>query len=119
MSKDYNRVVLVGRLGGDPVQRDLPSGDIAVSFSLTTGESWKDAQTGEKQERTQWHKIVILNQGLAKIANQYLGKGSLVMVEGQLENRSWAKDGATHQATEVVLRPFNGELLLLDPKPQP
>lgn len=118
MSKDLNKVSLIGRLGGEPEKRSLQSGDIVVSFSVATGESWKDAQTGEKQERTQWHKIVIFNQGLAKVANEYLKTGSRVYLEGQLENRSWEKDGTTHYATEVVLRPYGGELIMLDQKPQ-
>jgi single-strand DNA-binding protein len=118
MSKDLNKVSLIGRLGGNPEKRSLQSGDVVVSFSLATGESWKDAQTGEKQERTHWHKIVIYNQGLAKVANECLRKGGRVYLEGQLENRSWEKDGATHYATEVVLRPYSGELIMLDTKPQ-
>ena len=118
MSKDLNKVCLIGRLGADPEKRSLKSGDIVVSFGMATGESWKDAQTGEKQENTHWHKIVIFNQGLAKVANEYLRKGSRVYLEGQLEYRSWEKDGATHYATEVVLRPYGGELIMLDTKPQ-
>jgi single-strand DNA-binding protein len=117
MSKSLNRVTLIGYLGKDPETRTMPSGDLVCNFSMATSESWIDDHGG-KQERTQWHQVVIFNQGLAKIANDYLKKGSRVLVEGQLENRQWEdKEGQTRYATEVVARPFKGELVLLDPKP--
>lgn len=111
-----NKVILVGNLGKDPEIRSMQSGDKVCSFSIATSESWKDKASGEKQERTQWHNIVIWNQPLVKVAESYLKKGSKVYIEGQLETRKWEKNGVDHYTTEVVLRPFRGELTLLDSK---
>jgi single-strand DNA-binding protein len=111
-----NKVILVGNLGKDPEVRSMQSGDKVCSFSIATSESWKDKASGEKQERTQWHNIVIWNQPLVKVAESYLKKGSKVYIEGQLETRKWEKDGVDRYTTEVVLRPFRGEMTLLDSK---
>jgi single-strand DNA-binding protein len=108
-----NKVILVGNLGADPEVRSMQSGDKVVNLSIATSESWKD-KSGEKQERTQWHKVVVFNQGLAKVCESYLKKGAKVYIEGQLETRSWEKDGQKNYTTEVVLRPFRGELTMLD-----
>lgn len=117
MAGSVNKVILVGHLGKDPEARTMQAGGKVVSFSIATSESWKDKNTGEKQERTQWHNIVIWNEGIGGIAERYLKKGSKVYVEGQLETRKWqAKDGHDKYTTEVVLKPFRGELTLLDSK---
>lgn len=112
-----NKVTLIGNLGQDPEVRSMQSGDKIVNMSIATAETWKDKTTGEKKERTQWHRIVIFNQGLASIAERYLKKGSKVYIEGQLETRKWTdKDGQDKYSTEVVLRPFNGEIIMLSGK---
>ncbi len=111
-----NKVILVGNLGADPDIRSMQSGDKVVNLSIATSESWKDKNSGERQERTQWHKIVIFNKGLVNVCENYLKKGAKVYIEGQLETRKW-QDPATGQdkyMTEVVLRPFRGELTMLD-----
>lgn len=109
-----NKVILVGNLGADPDIRSMQSGDKVANLSIATSESWKDKNSGEKQERTQWHKVVVFNQGLIKLCESYLKKGSKVYIEGQLETRSWEKDGQKNYTTEVVLRPFRGEITMLD-----
>ncbi len=110
-----NKVILVGNLGKDPEVRRLNSGDPVVSFSLATSETWRDKSSGERKERTEWHNIVIFNENLGKIAEQYLKKGSKVYVEGQLQTRKWQdKDGQDRYTTEIVLTRFRGELTLLD-----
>ncbi|MEE7442649.1 single-stranded DNA-binding protein [Methylobacterium oryzae] len=107
-----NEVNLIGRTGDKPEIRKMNSGDTVASFSLATSESWKDDK-GEKQERTQWHRCVSFNQGLNKVFEKYVGKGDLLMVKGQLEHRSYDKDGETKYVSEVVLRPYKGELVML------
>lgn len=115
--KSINRVTLAGYLGNDPDSRIFESGDMRTSFSLATSESWKD-DAGQTQERTQWHRVNVANQGLAKIANEYLRKGSPVLVEGQLEYRDYQdKEGVKRQMAEVVVRPRNGQIVLLGNKP--
>lgn len=109
----YNRVTLIGYLGRDPEVRALHSGGKVCSFRLATSETWRDKQTGERRERTEWHNVVIWTEGLVKIAEQYLRKGSCVLVEGQLETREWEKDGEKRYTTEVVLRGFNAVLKLM------
>lgn len=109
-----NKAIIVGNLGKDPEVRTMQSGDKVCQLSVATSESWKDKQTGERKERTEWHRVVIFNQGLVGIAEQYLKKGSKVYLEGQLATRSWEQDGQTKYTTEIVLRPFRGELCLLD-----
>lgn len=119
MSGSINKVILIGNLGKDPEVRSFPNGGKVVSLRLATSESWTDKATGERKERTEWHSVSILNEPLAKIADQYLRKGSTVYIEGQLETRKWQdKDGQDRYSTEVVLRPFNGALTLLGGKPE-
>lgn len=117
MAGSVNKVILVGNLGTDPDVRTTQTGGKIVNLSLATSESWKDKTTGEKQERTQWHRIVLFNENLANVAERYLKKGAKIYVEGQLETRKWTdKDGQEKYTTEVVLRPFNGQLTMLDSK---
>ena len=115
MAGSVNKVILVGNLGTDPEVRTMQSGDRVANFSLATSESWKDKQSGQRQERTQWHKVVIYNQPLVNVAEQYLKKGAKVYVEGQVETRKYTdRDGQEKYITEIVLRPFRGELTMLD-----
>jgi single-strand DNA-binding protein len=115
MAGSVNKVILVGNLGKDPEVRTMQNGGKVCSFTLATSESWKDRNSGERQERTQWHQIAIFNENLAGIAERYLKKGSKVYVEGQLETRKWQdQSGNDRYTTEVVLRQFRGELTLLD-----
>ena len=117
MSGSVNKVIIVGNLGRDPEVRTFPNGGKICNLRIATSESWKDKATGERKERTEWHSVAISNEGLAKIAEQYLRKGSKVYIEGQLETRKWQdQSGADRYSTEVVLRPFRGELTLLDGK---
>ncbi len=117
MAGSVNKVILVGNLGRDPEVRTLPSGDRVVSFSLATTESWRDRNTGERKDRTEWHNISIFNENLGKIAEQYCRKGSKVYLEGQLQTREYTdKDGNQRKATDVVLQRYRGELTLLDSK---
>ena len=118
MSGSVNKVILIGRLGKDPVTRNTQSGDKIVSFGLATSETWKDKASGERKEKTEWHNIVIFNDGIAKIAEQYLKKGSNVYIEGALQTRKWTdQQGVEKYSTEVVLQKFRGELTLLDNRP--
>ena len=115
MAGSVNKVILVGNLGRDPEVRRLNSGQNVVSLRLATSESWRDKNSGERQERTEWHNVVIYNENLAKIAEQYLKKGSKVYLEGQLQTRKWQdQSGQDKYTTEVVLQRFRGELTLLD-----
>ena len=116
MAGSVNKVILVGNVGVDPDIRNMQSGDRVANLSLATSESWKDKSTGERQERTQWHRVVIFNQGILGIVEKYVKKGSKLYIEGQLETRKWQKDGVDQYTTEVVLRPYRGELTLLDSK---
>ena len=116
MAGSVNKVILVGNLGKDPEVRSFPSGGRVANFSIATSESWKDKATGERKERTEWHRISILNEALVGIAEKYLKKGSKVYIEGQLETRKYEKDGRDVYTTEVVLRPYNGNLTMLDTK---
>lgn len=110
-----NKVILVGNLGKDPEVRRTQSGEPVVSFSIATSESWRDKSSGERKEKTEWHRIVIFNENLAKVAEQYLRKGSKVYIEGQLSTRKWTdKDGQEKYTTEIVLNRFRGELQMLD-----
>ncbi len=115
MSGTVNKVILVGHLGRDPEVRHTQSGAPIVSMSLATSESWRDKRTGERVEKTEWHRVVIFNEGLCKIAEQYLRKGSKVYLEGKLQTREWEKDGLKRFTTEVVLQ-FNAALTMLDRK---
>lgn len=117
MAGSVNKVILVGNLGKDPEVRRMTSGDPVVNLSLATSESWRDKASGERKEKTEWHRVVIFNKNLADVAEKYLRKGSKVYVEGQLQTRKWTdKDGAEKYSTEVVLQNFRGELTMLDGK---
>ncbi|MSO88611.1 MAG: single-stranded DNA-binding protein [Rhodospirillaceae bacterium] len=115
MAGSVNKVILVGNLGKDPESRSFPNGGKVVNFTMATSENWKDKASGERKERTEWHRVAIFNERLAEVAEKYLRKGSKVYVEGQIETRKWTdKDGQERYTTEVVLRPFRGELTMLD-----
>ena len=117
MAGSVNKVILVGNLGKDPEIRSFQNGDKVASFSIATSESWKDKGSGERKEKTEWHRVSVLNQGLVKVVENYIKKGSKVYIEGQLETRKWNdKDGQEKYTTEVVLRPYRGELTMLDSK---
>ncbi|MEC8414937.1 MAG: single-stranded DNA-binding protein [Pseudomonadota bacterium] len=115
MAGSINKVILVGNLGADPEIRQTKDGRPIANLSIATGESWKDKNTGERREKTEWHRVVIFNEGLAKIAEQYLRKGSKVYLEGQLQTRKWQdQNGQDKYTTEVVLQGYNGNLTMLD-----
>jgi len=115
MAGSVNKVILVGNLGADPEIRNLPSGGKVVNLSIATSENWKDKNTGERREKTEWHRVVIFSEGLARVAESYLKKGSKVYIEGQLQTRKWQdQSGADKYSTEVVLQGFNSNLTLLD-----
>jgi single-strand DNA-binding protein len=115
MSGSVNKVILIGNLGRDPEVRRMNSGDSVVSFSLATTESWRDKATGERKDRTEWHNVVIFNEALGKVAEQYCKKGAKIYLEGQLQTREYTdKEGNQRKTTEVVLQRFRGELTLLD-----
>jgi len=117
MAGSVNKVILVGRLGADPDVRAFQNGGRIANLSLATSESWKDKSTGERKEKTQWHRIVVKNENLVGICERYLKKGARVYVEGQMETRKYTdKDGAEKYTTEVVLSPFRGEIAMLDGK---
>ena len=114
MAGSLNKVLLIGRLGADPEIKQMVNGKSVARLSLATSNTWKDKNTGEKKEKTEWHRIVIFNEGLVRIAEQYLKKGSKVFLEGQLQTRKWEdKDGIEKYTTEVVLQNFNGNLTML------
>lgn len=117
MSASLNVVQLIGHLGKDPTTTTFQDGGKVVNFSVATSESWKDKQSGEKKERVQWHNVAVFNEALGEVCQKHLKKGSYVYLSGQLETRSWDKDGEKRYATEVVLRPYNGELKMLDKAP--
>lgn len=120
MAGSVNKVILVGNLGRDPEIRRTPAGDPVASLRIATSETWRDKQSGERRERTEWHSVVIFNEALAKVAEQYLKKGSKVYVEGQLQTRKWTdQSGVEKYTTEVVLQRFRGELTLLDKTERP
>lgn len=115
MAGSVNKVILVGNLGGDPDIRSMQSGDEVANLNIATSETWKDKASGERKERTQWHKVVIFNQPLVNVARSYLKKGAKVYIEGSLETRKWQdKEGKDQYTTEVVLRPFTSTLTMLD-----
>ena len=114
MAGSVNKVILVGNLGRDPEVRSFQNGGKVVNLRIATSETWRDRNSGERKERTEWHTVAIYNENLAKIAEQYLRKGSTVYIEGALETRKWQdQSGADRYSTEVVLRQFRGELTLL------
>lgn len=115
MAGSVNKVILVGNLGDDPEIRRMNSGDPVVNLRIATSESWRDKNTGERKDKTEWHRVVIFNDGLAKVAEQYLKKGMKVYVEGQLQTRKWQdQSGQDKYSTEIVLQKFRGELQMLD-----
>ena len=117
MAGSVNKVMLIGNLGKDPEVRRLNSGDPVVNLRIATSENWRDKQSGERREKTEWHNVVIFNENIAKVAEQYLKKGSKVYVEGQLQTRKWTDQaGVEKYTTEVVLQKFRGELTMLDGK---
>ena len=115
MAGSVNKVILVGNLGRDPEVRSFQNGGKVVNLRIATSENWKDRNTGERKERTEWHSVAIFSEPLVRIAEQYLRKGSKVYIEGQLETRKWQdQSGQDRYTTEIVLRPYRGELTLLD-----
>ncbi|QYO78703.1 single-stranded DNA-binding protein [Devosia salina] len=115
MAGSVNKVILVGNLGNDPEVRNLPSGGKVVNLSVATSERWRDRNSGEQREKTEWHRVVIFSEGLARVAEQYLKKGSKVYLEGQLQTRKWQdQSGQDKYSTEVVLQNFNSSMVLLD-----
>jgi single-strand DNA-binding protein len=115
MAGSVNKVILVGNLGADPEIRRLNSGEPVVNLRIATSESWRDRNTGERRDRTEWHSVVIFNDNLAKVAEQYLKKGAKVYIEGQLQTRKWTdQNGNDRYTTEIVLQKFRGELQMLD-----
>ena len=115
MAGSVNKVILIGNLGADPEIRRTQDGRPIANLRVATSESWRDKATGERREKTEWHRVVIFNEGLCRIAEQYLKKGSKVYLEGQLQTRKWQdKDGQDKYSTEVVLQGFNSQLTMLD-----
>lgn len=115
MAGSINKVILVGNLGADPDVKRMSSGDPVVNLSIATSESWRDKASGERREKTEWHRVVIFNEQLAKVAEQYLKKGAKVYLEGQLQTRKWQdQNGQDKYTTEVVLQRYRGELQMLD-----
>lgn len=114
MAGSVNKVILIGNLGRDPEVRSFQNGGKVVNLRIATSETWRDKQSGERKERTEWHSVAIFNEALGKIAEQYLRKGSTVYIEGQLETRKWQdQSGQDKYSTEIVLRPYSGNLTLL------
>jgi single-strand DNA-binding protein len=115
MAGSVNKVIIVGNLGRDPEVRSFANGGKVCNLRIATSENWRDKATGERREKTEWHSVAIFSEPLARIAEQYLKKGSKVYIEGQLETRKWQdQSGQDRYTTEVVLRPYKGELTLLD-----
>lgn len=115
MAGSVNKVILIGNLGADPEVRNFPSGGKVCNLRLATSETWKDRNTGERRERTEWHRVSIYSEPLVRVAEQYLRKGSKIYIEGQLETRKWQdQSGQDRYTTEVALRPYRSELTMLD-----
>ncbi len=115
MAGSVNKVILIGNLGADPEVRNFPSGGKVANLRIATSETWKDRSTGERRERTEWHRVAIYSEPLVRVAEQYLRKGSKVYIEGQLETRKWQdQSGQDRYTTEISLRPFRSELTMLD-----
>lgn len=114
MAGSLNEVKLIGNVGADPEIKNFQNGGRCANLSIATSETWKDKNTGEKKEKTEWHRVVCFNEGLTKVIESYVNKGSKIYIQGQLETRSWEQDGQKKYTTEIVLRPFNSGLLLLD-----
>ena len=114
MAGSLNKVLLIGRLGADPEIKQMVNGKSVARMSIATSNTWKDKNTGEKKEKTEWHRVVIFNEGLVKVVQQYVKKGSNVFIEGQLQTRKWEdKDGIEKYTTEVVLQGFNSTFKML------
>lgn len=114
MAGSVNKVILIGNLGRDPEVRTFQNGGKVCNLRIATSETWKDRNTGERRERTEWHSVAIFNEGLVRVAEQYLRKGSKVYIEGQLQTRKWQDQaGQDRYTTEITLRPYNGELVML------
>ena len=119
MARSVNKVILIGYVGRDPEVRTMQGGGKVVNLSIATSESWKGRNTGERREHTEWHRVVIFNEGLAQVAEDYLRKGSHVYLEGQLQTRKWSdQQGNDRYATEVVLQWYRGALTMLGAKPE-
>lgn len=117
MAASLNKVTLIGNLGQDPEVKIIQDGPKMVKLSIATTESWKDKTTGERKDKTEWHRVVIMNERLSEIAEKYLKKGSKVYIEGQLQTRKWTdKSGAENTTTEIVISRFKGEIVMLDSK---
>ncbi len=114
MAGSVNKVILVGNLGADPEVRYMQNGKPVCNLRIATSESWRDRDSGERRERTEWHRVVIFSEGLCKVAENYLRKGSKVYLEGQLQTRQYEQDGMTKYSTEIVLQGFNATLTMLD-----
>ncbi len=114
MASSVNKVILVGNLGKDPEIRTMQSGDRVANLSVATSERWKDKASGEQKEKTEWHRVSVFNQNLVNVVEQYTKKGSRLYIEGQLETRKYQQDGVDKYTTEIVLRPYRGEIALLD-----
>lgn len=116
MAGSVNKVILIGNLGRDPEIRTMNSGDRVCNLSVATSESWKDKSSGERKEKTEWHRVTIFNDNIVKVAESYLKKGSTVYIEGSLQTRKYEKDGVDHYTTEVVIQRFGGQLTMLGGK---
>lgn len=115
MAGSVNKAIIIGNLGKDPEIRRTQEGKAIASLTVATSETWRDKSTGDRKEKTEWHKVVVFNEGLCKVAEQYLKKGSKVYIEGQIQTRKWIdKDGADRYSTEIVLQGFNSVLTMLD-----
>ena len=115
MARGINKVILVGNVGGDPEVRYMPNGNAVTTLSIATSETWKDKQTGERKDRTEWHRIAVFNERLAELAEKYLRKGSKIYVEGSLQTRKWTDtNNVERYTTEVLISRFRGELTMLD-----
>jgi single-strand DNA-binding protein len=119
MAGSVNKVILIGNLGADPEVKRLNSGDMVVNLSVATSETWRDKNSGERKEKTEWHRVVVFNESLAKVAEQYLKKGAKVYLEGAIQTRKWQdQSGQDKYATEIVLQKYRGELTMLDGRGQ-
>lgn len=117
MAGSVNKAILIGNLGRDPEIRSLPNGDKVANLSIATSESWKDKSSGERKEKTEWHRVSVFNDNLVKVAESYLKKGSTVYIEGQIQTRKWTDQaGVEKYSTEIVLQKFNGVLTMLGGK---
>jgi len=115
MSGSVNKAILIGNVGRDPEIRSMSNGSRVATFSIATSETWRDKGTGERKEKAEWHRVVIFNENILKVVEAYVKKGSKVYLEGQIETRKWSdQSGNERQSTDIVLRPFRGELTLLD-----